>query len=76
MVQAEILKETKKVLPYIINMPSKHVWFDYDREADVAYISFEKPQKATNTEALDSGVLVRKHNNKIIGFTILNASRI
>lgn len=47
---------------------------DYDRGADVLYISFEKPEQATDSILRDD-VLIRKRNGKIIGLTILNASK-
>jgi len=53
---------------------SDHIWIDYDREADVLYISFEKPQRATDS-ILKDNVLIGKRNGKIIGLTILNASK-
>ena len=34
-------------------------WTDYDHEADVLYISFERPQKATDSKLRDDGVLLR-----------------
>ena len=71
----QILKETIKFLPYIMKLPSRHAWFDYDKEADVAYITFEKPSRASDTEVLENGILVRKRGDKVIGLTILNASR-
>jgi uncharacterized protein YuzE len=61
-------------IPLIREYPSDHVWIDYDREADVLYISFEKPQKATES-VLKGNVLIRKRNGKIVGITILNASK-
>jgi len=70
-----ILKESLKLLPFIKKLPSRHVWFDYDKEADVMYISFEKPGRATDTEVLKNGVLIRRRGKKIIGLTVLNASR-
>ncbi|MFH1392466.1 MAG: DUF2283 domain-containing protein [bacterium] len=76
MVQKEILNNAIEIMPYIIRMPSKHIWLDYDQEADVMYVSFEKPQQATDTEVLDNGMLVRKRNNKIVGLTLMNASQI
>ena len=36
-------------LPYLLKMPSKKVWIDYDEEADVLYISFRKPQQADDS---------------------------
>jgi uncharacterized protein YuzE len=56
-------------------MPSKRYWVDYDDEADVLYISFERPQKATDSRMLDNGLLIRYQGKKIIGITILDASK-
>jgi len=61
-------------IPLIRKYPSDHIWIDYDREADVLYISFERPQRATDSVLRDD-VLIRKRNGKIIGLTILNASK-
>jgi uncharacterized protein YuzE len=48
---------------------------DYDREADVLYISFGKSQKADDAYQGDDGIIRRKRKDKIVGLTILNASR-
>ncbi|MFH0812679.1 MAG: DUF2283 domain-containing protein [Pseudomonadota bacterium] len=32
------------------------MWVDYDKEADVLYISCKRPQRATDSEMLDNGV--------------------
>lgn len=47
---------------------------DYDDEADVLYISFARPQQATNSVMTDDGILLRYRNDMLIGLTILNAS--
>gem|GEM_PF-2600674 len=47
---------------------------DYDREADVLYISFRRPQKATDTRVTDEGLLLRYHGEELVGITILEAS--
>jgi len=52
----------------------KHVWVDYDDEADVLYVSFRKPQRATKTMEWDTDVLLRADGDIIVGLTILNAS--
>ena len=57
----------------IIKLPIEHMWLDYDREADVLYISFRRPQRATKTVETDD-ILIRKDGNRIVGITILNAS--
>ncbi len=53
----------------------EHVWLDYDKEADVLYLSLRKPQRTTETSELDNGTLVRKDGNDIVGITFLNASK-
>lgn len=52
----------------------KHIWVDYDKEADVLYLSFRRPQRAKKTVEMDDDVLIRTDNDKIMGITILNAS--
>ncbi len=58
----------------IIKLPLEHMWIDYDKEADVLYLSFRKPQRATKTIETDDDILIRKDNDTIVGVTILNAS--
>ena len=49
-------------------------WVDYDNEADVLYISFQRTQRATDTEMTDEGILLRHRDNQLVGITILDAS--
>jgi len=58
----------------ILKLPAQRVWFDYDKEADVLYMSFRKPQRDTGTVELEDDILVRKDGREIVGLTILNAS--
>ena len=58
----------------MLKLPTQHVWLDYDEEADVLYISFRKPQRATRTIEINDDILVRKDRARIVGLTILNAS--
>lgn len=51
------------------------LWVDYDQEADVLYISFGRPQKADDAQQGGDGIIRRKKNNKIIGLTVLGASK-
>uniref|UniRef100_UPI0025C15BFA DUF2283 domain-containing protein n=1 Tax=Desulfonatronospira sp. TaxID=1962951 RepID=UPI0025C15BFA len=57
----------------VLQLQEKSVWFDYDQEADVLYISFRKPQRARKTIEIDEDFLIRKDGDKIVGVTILNA---
>lgn len=61
-------------VPLLRKYPSDRIWIDYDRGADVLYINLEKPQRATDS-MLKGDVLIRKRNGKIVGLTILNASK-
>jgi uncharacterized protein YuzE len=58
----------------IMKLPARQVWLDYDKQADVLYMSFRKPQGATETIELDDDILLRKAGKEIVGLTILNAS--
>ena len=58
----------------ILRLPVQHVWVDYDKEADVPYMSFRKPQRATETIEMGDDTLLRKDGKDIVGLTILNAS--
>lgn len=51
------------------------LFVDYDEEADVLYVSFGKPQKADDAIQGKDGIIRRKKDDKVIGLTILNASR-
>lgn len=51
------------------------LFIDYDEEADVLYVSFGKPQKADDAIHGEDDIIRRKKDGKIIGLTILNASR-
>ena len=72
---AEEVKKIVNAIPMLLDFPVKRFHVDYDKEADVLYISFERPQKATDTEVTDEGLLLRYRENKLVGITILNASR-
>lgn len=72
---AKALGEVYELIPHVIKLPETKMWIDYDREADVLYISFKRPQKATDSEMLDNGVLLRYRGDNLVGITILKASK-
>jgi uncharacterized protein YuzE len=55
--------------------PQKYLWSSYDVEADVLYINFRKPSRATDSELTDEDVIIRYDGNEIVGLTILHASK-
>ncbi len=62
--------EIFRIIPNIVKLPPK-IWIDYDKEADVLYISFKKPQGATDSELLEDNVLIRYKDDEIVGVTII-----
>ena len=59
----------------MLKMSTSHLSMDYDQEADVLYLSFRRPQNATKTIEVGEDVLIRQDGDKIVGMTIMNASR-
>jgi uncharacterized protein YuzE len=70
----DLISKCVAVTADVLKLPTEHVWLDYDKEADVLYISFRRPQRATKTIEADDDVLIRKDRRDIVGLTILNAS--
>ena len=69
------IREIFQALPHIKKAGAMHLWFDFDEEADVLYISLERPQNATDTDVLEDGIFLRLRNKKIVGITITNISK-
>ena len=70
----DLIKNCLSLVSKLVKLSLEHVWIDYDREADVLYLSFRKPQRATKIIETDDDILLRKNGNKIVGITILNAT--
>jgi uncharacterized protein YuzE len=70
----DISPSVLQAVPMLIDFPKQRFWVDYDREADVLYISFQHPQKVTNTVMADDGLLLRYRDDQLVGITILDAS--
>ena len=47
------LEQVFKLTPVLINLPTAKLWVDHDREVDVLYVSFKRPQRATNSKMLE-----------------------
>ncbi len=63
-----------QALPRLVQFPVKQMGIDYDAEADVLYISFQRPQRATDSEIRPDGIIVHRRGKQIVGLTILEAS--
>ncbi len=71
----DVIRSVTRAVPLLLTFPSQRFWVDYDAEADVLYISFQRPQKATETEMTDEGILIRYRGKDLVGITILDASK-
>jgi len=61
---------------HVSKIGDEDLWMSYDREADVFYVSLGQRQKATDSIMLDDiGVLLRYRGKKLIGITVLDASK-
>ena len=60
----------------MVEKPEQVSW-EYDREADVLYISFGKPQPAVSLD-LGSGIVARylENSHKVVGFTIIGLKNV
>jgi uncharacterized protein YuzE len=71
----EAYQSVTQAVPLLLKFPDRRFWVDYDEEADVLYISFQRPQQATDTEMTDDGVLLRYSGEQLVGIAVLEASR-
>jgi uncharacterized protein YuzE len=73
--EKSVVVDLLESLPHLLRLPSKQIWFDFDAEADVLYVSFERPQGATDSELNEDGVLMRYRGDRLVGVTIMNARK-
>ena len=60
---------------HLLKLPYRHIWSDYDTEADVLYLSFRKPQGATDSIMESDGDIYHYRGKQLVGMTVLNASK-
>ncbi len=73
-IASQTVESVMLAVPLLLKFPERRFWVDYDAEADVLYVSFDRPQKATNTEMTEEGILLRYKGDELVGLTILDAS--
>ena len=69
------VEEYLKLIPAVQHSPQKYLWCSYDAQGDVLYVNFKKPSHATDSELTDNDIIVRYEDKKVVGLTILNASK-
>jgi uncharacterized protein YuzE len=68
------VKDYLGLVPALKRAPHGYLWSSYDAEADVLYINFKKPARATDSELTPDDVIIRYEGEEVIGLTILHAS--
>ncbi|MGH7208300.1 MAG: DUF2283 domain-containing protein [Nitrospiraceae bacterium] len=68
---AEVI-DILSLVPQTLNLRSKHLWLDYDEEADVLYISLRKPQRATDSD-MEGRFIYHYEGSELVGVTVLHA---
>lgn len=69
------IQEYLRLIPAVNRAPQHAVWLTYDAEADTLYVNYKKPSHATDSEMTDDDVIIRYEDDKVIGFTVLHASK-
>lgn len=54
---------------------AKNLWLDYDKEVDVLYVSFRRPQKATDSR-MEGDLVYYYRDGELVGVTVLHASEV
>lgn len=75
MAERVTLKPMIELLPLFEELDTGDIWIDYDRGADVLYVSFRRPQDADDSELTEEGVIYRYRGKQLVGITILNVSK-
>jgi uncharacterized protein YuzE len=73
LVQLKLISLHERIRKFA-SMETKKLKINYDAEADVLYISFQRPQRATDSEMLENGILLRYSRDRLVGVTVLDAS--
>jgi uncharacterized protein YuzE len=73
-VDANLMEELLKAAAHLARLGAPHLWIDYDAEADALYVNFQKSQRATESELLDNGVIMRYRGENLVGVVIFDAS--
>ena len=69
------LPDFTQLVATVRRTPHQYLWSSYDADADVLYISFKKPSRATDSELTDDDIIIRYEDDEVIGLTILHATQ-
>jgi len=70
----ELVPTLLRLVPTVQRSPDRELSSRYDAEADVLYVNFKKPARATDSELTDDDIIIRYEGDEVVGLTILHAS--
>lgn len=71
--EEKMMQNVERIIPQFVKIAGQ-MWIDYDKEADVLYISFVRPQNADES-VMEGNLIIHKRGDRIVGLTIINASK-
>ena len=69
---SQALKDIDLMIPWLIQR--ENMWSHFDREADVLYLHFKKPNHADDSELTDDDIIIRYEKGEVVGLTVMNVS--
>ena len=69
-----IVDKVRAVAATLVTLPA-HFESSYDEEADVLYLTFEAGALADDSELTEDDILLRYRDERLIGVTVLHASK-
>jgi uncharacterized protein YuzE len=69
------VRAIQNLIPQLLNIPFKRIWYSYDEGADVLYLNFKKPSHADDSELTDDDVIIRYEKGEVVGISVLHASK-
>ena len=66
--------EILKIAANLLKLPTSKIWAEYDEDADVLYLSFRKPQDATDS-VMEEDIIYHYDGKKLVGVTLLHAQQ-
>ncbi len=73
--EAAEVKSVLNLVPELLDVPHSRIWTVYDKEADVVYLNFKKPNHADDSELTDDDLIIRCEKGSAVRITVLNASK-
>lgn len=68
-------KDLLKATTPLIRLLQRHMWLDYDQDADVLYVHFEETPSSNHSEMREDGIILDYREKTLVGLTILDASQ-